>query len=131
MCATSFVFLAFKTWSVPDLDQFFDFAGSGAAPALMQPEGAQRGLVACDEQHDRRLGIVDVLVPLARRHGEGVEVFPVEALAADQRVAEAAALERGDEQARGLPLRARALARAQHLREERHGFEQWAAVDRV
>src|SRR5438445_12960993 len=102
MCATSFVFLAFKTWSVPDLDQFFDFAGSGAAPALMQPEGAQRRLVARDEQHDRRLGVVDVLVPLARRHRQRGEVLPVVALAAANGVAEAAAFGRRDEEARVL-----------------------------
>ena len=46
-------------------------------------------------------------------------------------MAEAAAFERRHQQARRLPLRARALARAQHLREERHGLEQRAAVDRV
>src|SRR2546428_564569 len=100
-----------------------------------QPSGigtvASRGLAAGNEQTVGRFRLVVVFDPPARRHGEGIEIFPVEALAADDAVAEAAAFERRDEQARGLPLRTGVLARPQHLREERHGFEQGAAVHRV
>ena len=47
--------------------------------------------------------------------------LPVEALAVDDRIA--AALERRDQQARGLSERLRLFARAQHLHEERDGLE--------
>src|SRR3954447_9975480 len=97
----------------------------------MQAERAQRRLVAGDEEHYRRARFVDVLIPLARRDGERVEALPGEALAADQRMPGAAVLERRDEQARRLLLRARALARTQHLREEGHGLEHRPALDRV
>src|SRR5689334_22689382 len=72
-----------------------------------------------------------MLVPLVRRNGERIERLPVVALAADQAVAEAAALERRDEQARGLLLGARALAGAKHLREEGHRLEERPAVHGV
>src|ERR1043165_7937476 len=98
----------------------------------MQAEGAQRGLVARDEEDDRLgLRFVDVLVPLVGRDRERVEVVPVEALAAYHGGAEAAAFERREEQARGLLHRPSALARAQHLREEGHGLEYRTAADRV
>src|SRR4051812_30957864 len=97
----------------------------------MQAERAQRRLVAGDEEHYRRARFVDVLIPLARRDGERVEALPGEPLAADERMPGAAVLERREEQARRLLLRACALARTQHLREERHGLEHRPALDRV
>ncbi len=81
-----------------------------------------RRLVARNEQDHRVLvGAVDVLVPGAARDRERVELFPFEALAVDDRMA--SALERRDQQVRGLPHRQRALAGAQHLHQEGDGLE--------
>src|SRR3954471_381391 len=112
MWPTSLVFFAFIS------DQLFGIAAGSAAVLAMQAERAQRRLVARDEEdHRLRFRFVDVLVPPIRRKSERVEVLPVEALAVDQRMPQAAAFERCDEKARGLLERARALARAQHLGE--------------
>src|SRR5262249_16016650 len=88
------------------------------------------GLVARDEQ-DRRsfLVAVDVLEPGTAGHCEIIESLPIEMLAVDDRVS--LALERSDQQARGLPDRASFFARAQRLRDECHGLEHRAAGQRV
>ena len=57
----------------------------------------------------------------AARDGERVELLPVETLAIHDRMP--VALERRDQQVRGLAHRQRALARAQHLHEERDRLE--------
>src|SRR3954470_4140690 len=56
MCETSFVLRAFMS------GQSFDVAGRGAAVPAVQAKGAQRRLVARDEEdHRLRSGLVDVL----------------------------------------------------------------------
>src|SRR3982751_6009598 len=72
MWATCFVLRACisssasKNGDCHQLNETLDVAVGGAAPALVQPERAQRRLVAGDEQHYRRARFVDVLIPLAR-----------------------------------------------------------------
>src|SRR5262249_1497171 len=101
--------------------QLDDVPGGVAAPFLEQVRAFQLGLVARDEQDGGSFVVaVDVLEPGAAGHCEIVEFLPVETLAVDDRVS--LALEWSDQQARGLPHRARFLAGAQHLREECHGL---------
>src|SRR5262245_23700970 len=111
-------------------DNLHDVAGRIAAPLLIEVEAFQGGLIARHEQHGGPFVVaVDVLEPGAARHRQVVECLPVNALAVDDRVS--LALERGDQEARGLPHRQRPLARTQYLHEERHGLEHRAAGERV
>src|SRR5579872_5554390 len=96
------------------LEEADDLARRLAAPFLVETEGAQRRLVAGEEEDGGvALRTVDVLAPCAARHRERIEATPVEAFAIDDAVT--ATLERRNQQARGLFHRLGALARAQHL----------------
>ena len=115
--ATSFVFLRFQTsFSTSPAGVRAEFSRAGRTRL-------QRRLVAADEEDDRALRSLTCSYHSFAGTARVSKLLPVEALAADERMAEPAALERRDEQARGLLDRPRALAGAQHLREEGHGLE--------
>src|SRR5262245_45558979 len=107
-----------------------DLARRIATPFLVEVELLERRLIACNEQEQWIAGGgIDVLEPGTAGHSERIEYVPVEPLPVDDRMA--LALERGDQQARGLSHGLRTLARAQHLHEERDGLEHRASGGRI